>query len=134
MRAVGPSLTIHVLPGTLAVGRLPAGSPAPEWAMGGALVAVVRTPHETAVVCDAGVVPPDVQRQSGWVALMVAGPLDFALTGVLAAIAVPLRDAGVSIFAVSTYDTDYVLVPADRLDDAVTGLRSAGHVVAVHPH
>lgn len=80
-------------------------------------------------MCDQALVPPGVQHEAGWAALMVQGPLDFALTGVLAAIAVPLRDAAVSIFAISTYDTDYVLVPEARLDDAVSALRAAGHTV-----
>ena len=122
------ALCLHVLASRLAVCRLPSGSPPPAWARG-ELLAVVSTAHETSVVCDESLVPPDVQSQPGWAALMVAGPLDFSLTGVLAAIAVPLADAGVPIFAVSTFDTDYVLVPADRIDDAVGALRHAGHIV-----
>ena len=82
------------------------------------------------VVCAAARVPADARAERGWRALRVAGPLDFALTGVLAAVAVPLADAGVSIFAVSTFDTDYVLVRADRLEAAVAALRAAGHRVA----
>jgi hypothetical protein len=81
-------------------------------------------------VCPAARVPDDVRAERGWRALAVAGPLDFALTGVLAALAGPLADAGVSIFAIATYDTDYVLVRADRLADAVGALRAAGHRVA----
>ena len=121
-------LELRVLDTRLAVCRLPGGSPPPAW-VSGDLVAVVSTPHETSIVCDEAVVPSDVQCQPGWAALMVAGPLDFSLTGVLAAIAGPLADAGVSIFAVSTFDTDYVLVPADRIDDTVGALRRAGHIV-----
>lgn len=121
--------TLHVLDGTLAVCRLPAGSPTPPWAAQGAVVAVVATAHETSVVCDESVVPADVRCHGGWVALAVAGPLDFGLTGVLAAIAVPLAAAGVSIFAISTFDTDVVLVPTERLSDAVDALRRAGHTV-----
>ena len=80
-------------------------------------------------MCAAARVPDGVRAQRGWRALAVEGPLDFALTGVLAAVAVPLAEAGISIFAVSTYDTDYVLVRADRLADAVAALRGAGHSV-----
>ncbi|MEA2380663.1 MAG: uncharacterized protein QOH72_634 [Solirubrobacteraceae bacterium] len=80
-------------------------------------------------MCAAARVPDGARAESGWRALGVDGPLDFALTGVLAAVAVPLAEAGVSIFAVSTYDTDYVLVRADRLPDAVAALRGAGHSV-----
>lgn len=123
------SLLLHVVDGDLAVCRLPAGSPPPTWATGGSLVAVVHTPEETSVVCEPTAVPAGVRCEPGWRALMVAGPLDFGLTGVLAAVAVPLRDAGLSIFAVSTYDTDYVLVRSDRLDAATAALRAAGHDV-----
>jgi uncharacterized protein len=123
-------LAIRVLEGRLAVCRLPAGSAVPGWASGGAVVASVSTAEETSIVCDQSLVPPGVRCEAGWAALMVQGPLDFALTGVLAAIAVPLRDAAVSIFAISTYDTDYVLVPEARLDDAVAALEAAGHTVS----
>jgi hypothetical protein len=121
-------LEIHILTNRLAVCRLPSGSPVPTWASGN-FIAVVQTAHETSIVCDKEVVPVDVQCQPGWAALMVVGPLDFALTGVLAAIAVPLADAGVSIFAVSTFDTDYILIPIDRLAIAVRTLSDAGHRV-----
>jgi len=121
-------LELRVLDTRLALCRLPGGSPPPAW-VSGDLAAVVSTPHETSIVCDEAVVPSDVQCQPGWTALMVAGPLDFSLTGVLAAIAGPLAEARVSIFAVSTFDTDYVLVPADRIADAVHALRKAGHRV-----
>jgi len=78
-------------------------------------------------VCDASVVPPDVTVESGWRAIKVEGPLDFGLTGVLLAVAQPLADAGVSIFALSTYGTDYVLVKESALPKAVVALSSAGH-------
>jgi hypothetical protein len=128
---VPEGLALEVLPGELAVARLEPGAALPEWARpdGGALHAVVHSAGEVSVVCAAARVPGDVRGESGWRALRVAGPLDLALTGVLAAIAVPLADAGVSIFAVSTFDTDYVLVRADRLDAAVEALRAAGHRV-----
>jgi uncharacterized protein len=103
----------------------------PAWADGGAaLDAVVRTPAELTIVCAAAAVPEGVRAERGWRALAVAGPLDLALTGVLVALLEPLARAGVAIFAVSTFDTDHVLVRADRLDDAVRALRAAGHRVA----
>jgi hypothetical protein len=118
------------VPGELAVARLDPVGPLPDWAQpAGGLSAVVHAPGEVTVVCAAARVPDGVRAERGWRALRVAGPLDFALTGVLATIAVPLADAGVSIFAVSTFDTDYVLVRADRLEAAVGALRAAGHRV-----
>jgi uncharacterized protein len=81
-------------------------------------------------VAPAEVVPAALPAVGPWRALRVRGPLSFELTGILAALATPLARAGVSIFAVSTYDTDYVLVRAGSLADAISALRSAGHLVA----
>jgi hypothetical protein len=81
------------------------------------------------VVCPEDVVPPDTQREKGWRVFQVVGPLDFSLTGILSSIAGPLADAGVSIFALATYNTDYVMVKAHNLDRAVRALEAAGHRV-----
>jgi uncharacterized protein len=132
---------VRVLPGELAIARLAPDEPLPGWAAaaghagagGGdpvALHAVVRTPAELSVVCPDADVPSGAQAARGWRALAVAGPLDLALTGVLIALALPLARAGVAIFTVSTYDTDYLLVRSERLDEAVEALRAAGHRVA----
>ena len=120
-----------MLPGALAVARLEPGAPLPAWAApgdGAPLHAVIRTAAEVTVVC--ADVPDGVRAERGWRALAVEGPLDLALTGVLASLATPLADAGVSLFAVSTFDTDYVLVRGDRVAAAVRALRAAGHSVA----
>jgi hypothetical protein len=119
-------LALSLLPARLAVCRLDAASSMPDWA-GGPLSAVTRTPDELSVVCAQANVPDGVQMQGGWRALRVAGPLDFSLTGILAALAGPLATAGVSIFAISTYDTDYVLVQETTLERACAALRAAGH-------
>lgn len=124
------AIELAVLPGRLAVCRLEPDVAPPEWAMGGALWSLTRTGDELSVVCEEGLAPEGVRREAGWRALMVAGPLEFTLTGVLSAIAAPLAAAGVSIFAVSTFDTDYVLVKEERLADAVAALRAAGLTVA----
>jgi len=84
---------------------------------------------ELSVVCADAAVPDGVRAERGWRALTVVGPLDLALTGVLASLAVPLAEAGVAIFAIATFDTDYLLVRRERLSDAVTALRAAGHRV-----
>lgn len=87
------------------------------------------TVDETSVVCNAAAVPPGIQTETGWRAFVVAGPLDFGLTGILLSIAQPLAQAGISIFALSTYDTDYVLVKESNLDKAIAALVAAGHSV-----
>lgn len=123
-------LMLSVLPETLAVCRLASHAPIPAWTALGALWSITRTPDELSIVCANEGVPDFVQAERDWRALQVAGPLDFALTGILAAIAGPLAEAQISIFALSTYDTDYVLVRARDLDRAVAALRAAGHHVA----
>jgi uncharacterized protein len=117
------------VPGRLAIVRLSAGAPAPGWAWSGAFASVTRTSAETSVVCPEEAVPPDVVAQRGWRCLVVEGPLAFSEVGVLAALAGPLAAAGLSIFAVSTYDTDYLLVQEGDREAALAALRGAGHHV-----
>ena len=121
------ALTLSVLPETLAVCRLGPDDALPPWASAGDFRAVTRTASELSIVCADTSVPAAVTANRGWRAIAVDGTLDFALTGVLAALASPLAAAGVSIFAMSTYDTDYVLVKQDTLDRAVAALAAAGH-------
>lgn len=127
--------TLTVLPGGYAVCRLPAGAPAPAeiWRTGGDLVSVTATPQETSVVCLETRAPEGATVEGGWRMLEVAGPLDFELTGVLASLTAPLAKAGVSVFALSTYDTDYLLVREAQLVTAADALREVGHDVILHP-
>jgi uncharacterized protein len=123
------NLTLSVMPGLYAVCRFDPGESIPAWAWQGDFVTVSRTPEELSVLCAEGGVPEDVQAERGWRCLKLAGPFDFALTGVLASVLGPLAEARISILAVSTFDTDYVLVRADRLEQALHALREAGHTV-----
>ena len=111
----------------LAVCRLPAGTPAPSWASDARFSSVTATPSELSIVCPEDRVPEGVPGQGGWACLELIGPFSFSLTGVLASCLEPLALAGIPIFAVSTFDTDWILVPAERLDDAVRALAAAGH-------
>lgn len=126
MEAGPPGLELELVDGELAVCRLEADDETPEWARGG-FVAVVRTPEELSIVCDAERVPEPIRSSRPWKALRVAGTLDHALTGVLSSIAVPLAEAEIPIFAISSFDTDYLLVPAERAVEALAVLRGAGH-------
>lgn len=124
------ALTLDLLPGVCAVCRLDPSAEVPEWAFAaGPLASVTRAPGELSVVCAEDAVPPGVRAQGGWRVLRVRGPLAFSLTGILAALAVPLAEAAVSLFAVSTYDTDCLLVPQGQLEAALAALRAAGHTV-----
>lgn len=118
---------LRVMPGRYAVCRLPSSSPVP--AAEGAWVSVTRTPDELSMVCAESAAPAGARIEDGWIGLAVQGPLPFTATGVLAAIATPLADAAVSIFVVSTFDTDYVFVKQAQLRQAADALGAAGHTV-----
>ena len=91
------------------------------------LVSITRRAGELSIVCAEARVPPEVRAERGWRALEVQGPIDFEEVGVLHALSGPLARAGVSVFAVATFDTDLVLVREETLDRAVEALRVAGH-------
>ncbi|MFO7634387.1 MAG: ACT domain-containing protein [Caldilinea sp.] len=120
------SLTLRVLSDRLAICRLPAGATLPGWALAGEFCSISWTREETSLVCAEHVAPAGVQANTGWRALMVVGPLDFSLTGILAMIAQPLANAQISIFALSTFDTDYVLVKELSLPTAIQVLIESG--------
>ena len=113
----------------MAVCRLGPHDEVPRWAGGGAFSSVTRTSTELSIVCREDAVPDGIPRESGWCIFQVEGPLDFALTGVLASITGPLAEAGVSLFAISTFDTDYVMVRERDVEAAAPALRAAGHRV-----
>ena len=122
-------LRLSVLPGAFAVCRLEPTETIPAALLRVALVSITRTAEELSIVCPAEHAPPDARCESGWRCLKVHGPLPFSTTGILASLARPLADAGIPIFAVSTFDTDYVLVEEGQLPRAVDVLRGAGHEV-----
>jgi uncharacterized protein len=123
-------LRLHILPGTFAICRLDPDAAVPPSISAGGVVSVTRTPAELSIVCEQDAVPEGVRCETGWKCLAVEGPLAFSETGVLASVAGPLADAGVSIFAMSTFDTDYVLVHGSQLPRATGVLDAAGHQVA----
>ncbi len=126
-------LTLDLVPGSYAICRWAPGEPLPPWIMQGEFFSVTRTPSELSAVCDVAAVPSGVKAEAPWLMLAVRGPLDFSLTGVLAALATPLAAAGISIFAISTYDTDYVLVRSDDMERAVRTLRKPGTISLSEP-
>jgi hypothetical protein len=122
-------LTLELLEGQSAVCRLPAGSALPAWFVPGAPSHVSWTDEELSIVCDEARVPEGVQCERGWRSLMLRGPFAFDLTGILAQVLQPLAQAQVGIFAVSTFDTDYVMVKQQQLRAALAALRAAGHTI-----
>lgn len=123
------SLRVHVLPGRYAACRLEAHVPIPDWARGPSFVSITRTPDELSIVCEEANVPRGQRAERGYAMLMIEGPLAPEMVGVLVSLITPLAEAGVPIFAISTFDTDYVLVRASQLDRALDAIRGAGHTV-----
>ena len=126
-------LTVQVRQGGYTVLRLPEDGPAPAalLAATNGLVSVTRTKDELSVVCPAELAVPADHVEAGWRLLTVRGPFEFTLTGIMAALAGALAAAGVPLFALSTYDTDHLLVKDDDLTRAVAALREAGHEVVL---
>ncbi|WP_433053800.1 ACT domain-containing protein [Dactylosporangium sp. CS-033363] len=127
-------LDLALLPGDYAICRLPAGSAVPAGlaeagASGEGVISVTWTPEEVSILCPAERAPAGATVETPWRCLRVAGPVQLALTGILASIVSPLADARVNIFAFSTFDTDYLLVPAVRMNEALAALSAAGHRV-----
>ena len=122
-------LTLRILPERLAICSLPPDAAPPAWVFMGRFYALMRTPEELSIVCAAENVPAFVPSVGPWACLQVEGVLDFALTGILAGLAAPLAEAGISLFALSAYRTDFILVRVEDLAHAQRVLRRAGHAV-----
>jgi uncharacterized protein len=120
---------LMVLPQTFSICRLGKDAPIPDWALSSGLFSITRTDEELSVVCPQARVPEGMRRDDGWRCLQVEGPLDLSTTGVLASLTGPLAGEGIGVFAVSTYDTDYLLVKEGNLEKAVTVLLGNGHTV-----
>ncbi|GAX26834.1 hypothetical protein FisN_9Lh103 [Fistulifera solaris] len=123
-------LNLVILSDSFAVCKLPPDAAVPDWATkpSASFCSVTRTRDELSIVCPH--VPPGTpDTQNNWTCLKIQGPLDFSWTGILASLAKPLSDAGISIFALSTYDTDYILVSVDQATAAVAVLQQQGHIV-----
>jgi len=125
----GRRLTLRLLPATFAICRLEPDAPIPAWMPRSGFTAAIRTAEELCVYCEENAAPQDVRAERGWRALEVAGPLDFSETGVIATLAAPLAEAGISISVLASYDTDYVFVRSGALENAAEILQAAGHRV-----
>lgn len=125
------TFTLTVQPGRLALCRLPAGAPTPPEPVDPLpLYVLARSADELSLVCAEALAPEGAIVESGWRALTLAGPFDLSTeVGVLVRVLQPLADAAIGIFAVSTYDTDHVLVQEAHLERAVEALQAAGHQV-----
>jgi hypothetical protein len=121
---------LEQFPETLAVVRLAPGAEIPAWAESSSLFSITATARETSLVCARRSVPKKAQQAGPFTAFAVEGPLDFSLTGILAELLQPLAEIEISIFTISTFDTDWILVPQGDADRAAEEWRRRGHDVA----
>ena len=120
---------LTLLPERFAISKLAANASIPEWATQGSFFSVTRTRDELSIVCEHFRVPAGVRSQSGWSVLKVQGPFDLTETGVLSSLASSLAEAKLSLFTISTFDTDYLLVATETLSNAIGALERAGHKI-----
>jgi uncharacterized protein len=125
-------LNFTLVPERMAIVRLEHDAPTPVWATRGAFTSITRTQDELSIVCEDGAVPrnADVAAARGWRALMLQGPFALTETGIAAEFTSVLAHARVSVFVISTYETDFLLVPEKSLGVAIAALEQAGHSVS----
>ncbi|HEX4190058.1 MAG TPA: ACT domain-containing protein [Marmoricola sp.] len=124
---------LHQYPEKMVVASLAAGADVPEWAESASVFAIIATATETTVLCAGRSVPKKVKQHGPLTAFAVAGELDFALTGVLSGLLAPLAEAGISVFTISTFPTDWILVPTEKAEAAAEEWRRRGHSVSPAP-
>jgi uncharacterized protein len=118
---------LSIVEGRFAICRLSPESSIPEWALDEHFFSITRTPGELSIVCPEDRIPEVAHSDTGWQCLKVQGPLDFSMTGVMASLVTPLADAGISVFTISTFDTDYLLIKEKDFERAILALGIAGH-------
>ena len=122
-------LKLQVLKGRFSIHRFAPDSALPDQIHESEFLAITRTTDELSVVCSSAIQLQSGTSSTGWSCLKVPGPLDLDQTGVLAGMSTCLAEAGISIFAISTFDTDYILVRADKLESAEKALVTSGYTV-----
>lgn len=120
---------LKFLDSTYAICKLPSNAQFPAWVKENDILGLIRTPHELTIICPERDVPAGIKNVSGWFAFYIDEVLDFELVGVLSSILYPLADAGITIYTLSTYTTDYILIRRDKLTLTGQVLRDAGFQV-----
>jgi hypothetical protein len=127
-------MDLTILPDILGICQLKPDAAPPKWALRSPFFSITRTPDELSVVCAEAFIPENIAYEGGWRCFQVQGPLDFSLTGILASLATILAEAGVSTFAISTYETDYMLVKQAQVKRARGVLTQQGHRIIEPPN
>ena len=120
-------MNLNILPYPLAVLHFSPNDPIPDFVWSSPFYSITRSDSELSVFLAADAIPASVEASTGWRAMRVAGHIDFQITGIISSLTMPLAAKQISVFSISTYETDYLVVPEDRLDDATDVLRRAGH-------
>jgi len=120
-------LNLSLLPHKYAVCQLHPDKHIPYWSLLGDFVSLTRTHEELSIVCQQDNVPDDIEAERGWRCLQVQGAFDFSATGVHASLAIPLAEAEISVLAIATYATDYLLIKEQNVERALQVLEQAGH-------
>lgn len=124
-------LNLSLLPHLYAVCQFHPDKHIPYWALIGNFVSLTRTAEELSIVCQQDNVPEDVEAERGWRCVQVQGAFDFSVSGINASLAVPLADAEISVLAIATYSTEYLLVKEKDVERALQVLKRAGHSVTL---
>ena len=125
-------MQLTVLEPLLSICRLPAENAIPSWALPSAFLSITRTAEELSIVLESARCPEEVNQNTSWKALKVEGPLDFSLVGIIQSLSAVLANAGISVFIISTFDTDYILVKEAVVPQAIHALEDAGHTISIH--
>lgn len=125
----GHKLTLSILPNRFAICKLPPDADIPAWSKNTEFYSITRSRNQLSVVCFDEDVPSEVKAERDWRALRIAGPLAFSLIGILTSLITPLAKANISVFVISTYDTDYILVKNIFLPKAISILNLEGHSI-----
>ncbi|MBE6024379.1 MAG: ACT domain-containing protein [Cellulosilyticum sp.] len=124
-------LTLKLMEGHYGVCRLEPKSIIPTWCQQGEFFSVTKTMDELSIICLETYIPEDVQVEKEWCILKIVGPLDFSLVGILSKISQLMAECKISIFALSTYDTDYILIKQAKITEAIQALKTAGyHIIS----
>jgi len=122
-------LSLSLLPHTYAVCQFHPDKHIPYWALMGDFVSLTRTNEELSIACQEDNVPDDIEAERGWRCLQVQGAFDFSAAGVHASLAIPLAEADISVLAIATYATDYLLIKEKNVERALQVLEQAGHSI-----
>ena len=122
-------LRISLLKDKYGICSLPNTAPIPEWALKQSLVSITRTKKELTIVCPQDVIPSQCKSDLNWRCFRLDGTFDLNQIGVISSISAPLAQNGISIYVISTYDTDYFLVQQENLEQTISALSNSGHSI-----